>query len=70
MKTLLAQESKFGGQMTKCKSDDQRVFLISNGVLTVVNIYYFLHQCFFVCGNVMDISIVKHLIICERIFCF
>ena len=47
MKTLLAQESKFGGQMTKCKSDDQHVFLISNGVLTVVNIYYFLHQCLF-----------------------
>ena len=47
MKTLLAQESKFGGQMTKCKSDDQHVFLISNGVLTVVYIYYFLHQCFF-----------------------
>jgi len=28
MKTLLAQESKFGGQMTKCKSDDQHAFLI------------------------------------------
>jgi len=28
----LAQESKFGGQMTKCKSDDQHVLLISTMV--------------------------------------
>ena len=29
MKTLLAQELKFGGQMTKCKSDDQHMCFLS-----------------------------------------